>query len=160
MLMSCYTLCQPNSGERRNDMFPLIRIITFCIISFSPHLKDAVPNPTKKYILTRALLLGYLYNAPQWGGYFEPPPSDLRNYWTDSNNSSGIRKPWKNCWRNTNFNDLGVTSDVTGQVKAKMFDFSGLVTSASTISMLSSNKANKSAWIVSLIFVSIISCAL
>ena len=39
-------------------------------------------------------------------------------------------------------------------------DFSGLVTSASTISMLSANKANESAWIVSLTFVSIISCAL
>ena len=31
------------------------------------------------------------YNAPHWGGgYFEPPPFDLRNYWTDSKNSSGI----------------------------------------------------------------------
>ena len=41
-------------------------------------LKD-LPMP-----LTRAPL-GYFYNAPHWGGggYFEPP-SDLRNYWTDS----------------------------------------------------------------------------
>ena len=31
--------------------------------------------------LTRAPL-GYFYNAPHWGGYFEPP-SDFRNYWTD-----------------------------------------------------------------------------
>ena len=40
--------------------------------------------------LTRAPL-GYFYNAPHWGGggYFEPP-SDLRNYCTDSKNSSGI----------------------------------------------------------------------
>ena len=58
------------------------------------------------------------------------------------------------------FIDLGVTSDVIGQVKVKMFDFSGLVTSASKIAMLSSNKANESAWIVSLTFVSIIYCAL
>ena len=36
--------------------------------------------------------LGYFYNAPHWGGYFKPP-SDLRNYWTDSKNSNGIRKP-------------------------------------------------------------------
>ena len=87
--------------------------------------------------------LGYFYNAPHWGGgYFEPPPSDLRNYWTDSKNSSGIWKPWKNCRRKTNFIDLGVTSDVTGQVKVKMFDISGLVTSASKIAMLSTNKAN------------------
>ena len=48
------------------------------------------------------------------------------------------------------FHPVEVTDDVTGQVKVKMFDFSGLVTLASTISMLSANKANESAWIVSL----------
>ena len=53
-----------------------------------------------------------------------------------------------------------VTDDVTGQVKVNIFDFSGLVTSASKISMLTANKANESAWIVSLTSVSIISCAL
>ena len=51
-------------------------------------------------------------------------------------------------------------SDVTGQVKVKMFDFSGLVTSASKIAMLNSNKANESAWLVYLTFVNIIYCAL
>ena len=56
--------------------------------------------------------------------------------------------------------DIDVTDDVTGQVKVRMFDFLGLVTSASTISMLSANKASESAWIVSLTFVSIISCTL
>ena len=94
-------------------------------------------------ILTRAPL-GYFYNAPHWGGgggLFRPP-SDLRNYWTDSKNSSDILKPWKNCRRKTNFIDLGATSDVTGQVKVKMFDISGLVTSASKIAILSTNKAN------------------
>ena len=93
--------------------------------------------------LTRAPL-GYFYNAPHWGGglFRAPPPSDLRNYWTDSKNSSGIWKPWKNCRGKTNFIDLRVTSDVTGQVKVKMFDISGLVTSASKIAMLSTNKAN------------------
>ena len=93
--------------------------------------------------LTRAPL-GYFYNAPHGGGAISspPPPSDLRNYWTDSKNSSGIWKSWKNCWRKTNFIDLVVTSDVTGQVKVKMFDISGLVTSASKIAMLSTNKAN------------------
>ena len=91
--------------------------------------------------LTRAPL-GYFYNAPHWGGAISSPPSDLRNYWADSKNSNGIWKPWKNCRRKTNFIDLGVTSDVTGQVKVKMFDISGLVTSASKIAMLSTNKAN------------------
>ena len=38
--------------------------------------------------------------------------------------------------------DLGVTSDVTGQVKIKKFDISDLMTSASKIAMLSTNKAN------------------
>ena len=45
--------------------------------------------------------------------------------------------------------DLEVTDDVTGQDKVRISDFSGLVTSASKISMLSVNKVNKSAWIVS-----------
>ena len=49
---------------------------------------------------------------------------------------------------------------MTSQVKVIIFDFSGLVTSASKISMLSGNKASESAWIVSLTSVSIISCAL
>ena len=56
--------------------------------------------------------------------------------------------------------DPEVTDDVTGQVKVRIFDFLGLVTSASKISMLSANKANESAWIVSLTSVSIICYAL
>ena len=53
-----------------------------------------------------------------------------------------------------------MTSQVRGQVKVRIFDFSGLVTSGSKILMLSANKANESAWIVSRTSVSIISCAL
>ena len=56
--------------------------------------------------------------------------------------------------------DPEVTDDFTGQVKVRIFDFSSLATLASKISMLSANKANESAWIVSLTSVSIISCAL
>ena len=56
--------------------------------------------------------------------------------------------------------DLEVTDDVTGQVKVSMFNFSGLVTSASTISLSSANKVNESAKIVSLTFVTAISCVL
>ena len=37
--------------------------------------------------LTRAPL-GYFYNAPHWGVF--RAPSDLRNYWIDSKNSSGF----------------------------------------------------------------------
>ena len=39
-------------------------------------------------LLTRAPL-GIFITRPTGGGYFEPP-SDLRNYWADSKNSSGI----------------------------------------------------------------------
>ena len=56
--------------------------------------------------------------------------------------------------------DLDVAHNVTGQVKVGMFDFSGLVISASKISMLSANKANESAWIVPRTSVSIISCVM
>ena len=56
--------------------------------------------------------------------------------------------------------NLGVIDDVKGQFKAETFDFSGLVTLASEISMFSANKADESAWIVFLTFVSTISCAL
>ena len=61
-----------------------------CVVNFEIYrfLKKAanLPHPP----LTRALL-GYFYNAPHLGGLFRaPPPSDLRNYWTDSKNSNGI----------------------------------------------------------------------
>ena len=115
----------------------------------------------KTYNLIRAPLW-YFYNAPHWGGgYFEPPPpppSDLRNYWTDSKIQAEFESPGKTVEGKKI--DLVVTSDVTGQVKVKMFDFSGLVTSASKTAMLTSNRANESAWIVSLTFVSLINCAL
>ena len=97
------------------------------------NLRQLNPRPTGVFFITR---------PTGGGGLFRAPPSDLRNYWTDSKNSSGIWKPWKNCRRKTNFIDLRVTSDVTGQVKVKMFDISGLVTLASKIAMLSTNKAN------------------
>ena len=75
------------------------------------HVTQLWPN------LTRAPL-GYFYNAPHWmGGYFEPT-SDLRNYWTDSKNSSGIWKPWENYYRR---NQILITSGspVTSQVRSK-----------------------------------------
>ena len=45
-------------------------------------------GPSKKKLLLTRAPLGYFYNAPH-GGVFRAP-SDLRNYWTDSKNSSGI----------------------------------------------------------------------
>ena len=54
----------------------------YLYILFEPVLGQSFP-------LTRAPL-GYFYNAPHWGGAISSPPSDLRNYWADSKNSSGI----------------------------------------------------------------------
>ena len=93
-----------------------------------------------KCILTRAPL-GYFYNAPHWGGggYIEPP---LISETTGPilKIQAAFESPGKTV-KGKNI-DLGVTSDVTGQVKVKIFDISGLVTSASKIAMLSTNIAN------------------
>ena len=61
---------------------------------------------------------------------------------------AAFESPGKTVEGKQTFNDLGVTSAVTGQVSQNVRLFR-LVTSASKISMLSSNKANESAWIVS-----------
>ena len=93
--------------------------------------------------LTRAPL-GYFYNAPHWGGggAISSPPLISEINGPILKIQTAFERPGKNCRGKTNFIDLGVTSDVTGQVKVKMFDISGLVTSASKIAMLSTNKAN------------------
>ena len=92
--------------------------------------------------LTRAPL-GYFYNAPHGGGGAISSSTPLISETTGpilkiqaAFESPGKTVEGKNCIH------LGVTSDVTGQVKVKMFDISGLVTSASKIAMLSTNKAN------------------
>ena len=96
--------------------------------------------------LTRAPL-GYFYNAPHGGGAISSPPPPLIPLISETTGpilkiQAAFESPGKNCRAKTNFIDLGVTSDVTGQVKVKMFDISGLVTLASKIAMLSTNKAN------------------
>ena len=98
-----------------------------------------------------------LVTRPAGGGGQRPPPSTTGPI-------SKFQTPFDSPVRELPVQgrkfDLEVTDDVTGQVKVRIFDFSGLVTSAGKISMLSANKANESAWIVSLTSVSIISCAL
>ena len=96
-------------------------------------------SKASKIIKPRASL-GYFYNTPHGGGYFESP---LISETTVPNLKiqAAFESPGKNCEGKINLNDLGVTSGVTALVKIEMFDFSGLVTSASKISMLSSNKA-------------------
>ena len=68
--------------------------------------------------LTRALV-GSVYKSTWWAAIY--CPSYLRNHWTNPQNSNGFRKPCQICRRKSNFIDLGVTDDVTGQVKDKMF---------------------------------------
>ena len=87
------------------------------------------------------------------GGGGISAPCDLPNYWTDFQNQTPFDSPVRELSKHGTKIDLEFTDDVTGQVKVGIFDFSGLVTSASTISMLSANKVNESAWLLSLTFV-------
>ena len=87
--------------------------------------------------------------APHWGifitlgrGAISSPPLISETTGPILKIQAAFESPGKKIRGKTNFVDLGVTSDVTGQVKVKMFDISGLVTSASKIAMLSTNKAN------------------
>ena len=110
-----------------------------------------IPRPAGVWIATR----------PAGGGGPKGPPPEISQ---TTGPSSKFQTPFDSPVRELPVQgqkcDPEVTDDVTGQVKVRIFDFSGLVTSASKISMLSANKANESAWIVSLTSVSIISCAL
>ena len=127
-----------------NEMFDL-NAESFCRMSIWP----LNPRPAGVWLVTRPA-----------GGGAKPPPRDLPNYWTDFQIQMPFDSPVRELPVQGQKFDLEVTDDVTGQFKVEIFDFSGLVTSASKFYMLSANKANKSAWIVSLTSVSIISCAL
>ena len=86
------------------------------------------------------------------------PPRDLPNNWTYVGIYK-IQQPFDSLVRKLSKHGekigLEITDDVTGQVKVGMLDISDFVTLASKISMLSANKANESAWIMSLAFVSL-----
>ena len=84
-------------------------------------------------------------NGHHWGGGLfraPPPPSELRNYRTDSKHSSGIRKPWKHS-RGTHIL-LASGSRVPSQVrsKSKCSTFPAWWHRRAEIAMLSTNKAN------------------
>ena len=132
-------------SSNKTDKNPTKNVQCGCIknmISLKLHSYRSASINIQHDVLTRAPL-GYFYNAPHWGGggYFEPP---LISETTGPilKIQAAFESPGKTVDVKTNFIDLGVTSDVTGQVKVKMFDISGLVTSASKIAMLSTNKAN------------------
>ena len=114
--------------------------------------KSVIPRPAGVWIVTRP--------AGGGGGPKGPPPEISQTTGPISKFQTPFDSPVRELPVQGKKFDPEVTDDVTGQVKVRIFDFSGLVTSASKISMLSANKANESAWIVSLTSVSIISCAL
>ena len=109
-----------------------------------------IPRPAGVWLVTR----------PAGGGGQSPPPEISQTTGPISKFQTPFDSPVRELPVQGQKFDPEVTDDVTGQVKVRIFDFSGLVTSASKISMLSANKANESTWIVSLTPVSIISCAL
>ena len=109
------------------------------------------PRPAGVWLVTR---------PAGGGGAKGPPPEISQTTGPISKFQTPFDSPVRELPVQGQIFDPEVTDDVTGQVKVRIFDFSGLATSASKISMLSANKANESAWIVSLTSVSIISCAL
>ena len=108
------------------------------------------PRPAGVWLVTR----------PAGGGAQRAPPEISQTTGPISKFQTLFDSPVRELPVQGQIFDPEVTDDVTGQVKVRIFDFSGLVTSASKISMLSANKANESACIVSLTSVTIISCAL
>ena len=95
-----------------------------------------------------------------WGAYRPPPPVVSQTTRPISKIQTPFDSPVCELSKHGVKFDLEVNDDVTGQVKFRMFDFSVVVTLASTILMLSANKANQSAWVALLTCVSIRSCAL
>ena len=109
------------------------------------------PRPAGVWLVTRPAGGGGGQRAPPEISQTTGPISKFQTPF-----DSPVRELPKQCQKF----DPEVTDDVTDQVKVSIFDFSGLVTSESKILMLIANKANESAWIVSLTSLSIISCAL
>ena len=89
------------------------------------------------------------------GGYSPPPPEISQTTGTISKFQTPFDSPGRELSEQRKTFDFEVTDDVTGQVKVNIFVFSGLMSLASKISMLSANKVNKSPCIAYLTFVSI-----
>ena len=117
-------------------------------LDFALFLASTNPRPAGIWLVTR---------PAGWGAQSPPPPEISQTTGPISKFQTPFDSPVGELPVQGQKFYLEVTDDVTDQVKVRMFDFSGLVTSVSKISMLSANKANDSAWIVSLTSVSIIS---
>ena len=146
-LVQNYLVWNQNTGSYR--IVPKINFVFYSKGSTEPISLN--PRPAGVWLVTR----------PAGGGPKGPPPPEISQ---TTGPISKFQTPFDSPVRELPVQgqkfDPEVTDDVTDQVKVRIFDFSGLVTSASKMSMLSANKANESAWIVSLTSVSIISCAL
>ena len=88
------------------------------------------------------------------GGY-SPPPEISQTTGMISKFQTAFDSPGRELSEQRKTFDFEVTDDVTGQVKVNIFVFSGLMSLASKISMLSANKVNKSPCIAYLTFVRI-----
>ena len=97
----------------------------------------------------------WLAIRPDWGGGIAPPPEISQTTGTISKFQTPFDSPERELSEQRKTFDFEVTDDVTGQVKVNIFVFSGLMSLASKISMLSANKVNKSPCIAYLTFVSI-----
>ena len=92
-------------------------------------------------LLTRAFQ-GHFHNTTDRGGRgIFCPPSELRNYWSDLQNSNSVRLIWKTYRRKPNDVDLRVTDDVTGQVKVKMLDDLAYLVLSRTTAVSNGNKS-------------------
>ena len=89
------------------------------------------------------------------GGGYSPPPEISQTTGTISKFPTPFDSPGRELSEQRKTFDFEVTDDVTGQVKVNIFVFSGFMSLASKISMLSANKVNKSACIAYLTFLSI-----
>ena len=93
------------------------------------------PRPAGVWLVTR---------PAGGGGWAKAPPEISQTTGPISKFQTPFDSPVRELPEQSKKFDPEVTDDVTGQVKVRIFDFSGLVTSASKISMLSANKANES----------------
>ena len=86
----------------------------------------------------------WLITRPAGGGGPKGPPEIFQTTGPISKFQTPFDSPVRELPVQGQTFDPEVTDDVTGRVKFRIFEFSGLVKSASKISMLCANKANES----------------
>ena len=123
----------PPVGRSRSAAIVAIGFEILAIVHSQLGLKhDYNPRPAGVWIVTR----------PAGGGGQRAPPEISQTTGPISKFQTQFDSPVRELPVQGKKFDREVTDDVTDQVKVSIFDFSGLVTSASKISMLRANKAN------------------